>query len=90
MNQNVLAISSRLVPIPVSRIQVNSKLPPGGCLIPSLQHPALSYASEGVAIHNSLDLSFQRAIAVSDLDRHLIDELTRVKPPLHRAELLAS
>jgi hypothetical protein len=59
-------------------------------LLPRLQHPALSYAAEDVSIHHSLDLSFQRGIAISLLDRQIIDNLTRIKQPQQCAELLAS
>ncbi len=41
----------------------------------ALQHPALSHPAEDDSIHHSLDLSFQRAIAISSLDRQIIDSL---------------
>jgi hypothetical protein len=54
-------------------------LPFGTPLIPALQHPALSYAAEEVSIHHSLDLSFRPTIAVSHVDRQIIDTLSRIK-----------
>ncbi|MGA7155813.1 MAG: hypothetical protein WBY53_03135 [Acidobacteriaceae bacterium] len=40
-------------------------------------HPALSYPTDSDSIHHSLDLSFQQSIAISRLDRNLIDNLCR-------------
>lgn len=76
MGQTVLAVSPRLF--------ANSRqrtLKPILCapLRPALQHPALSYATEEVSIHEALDLSFRRDVAVSRLDRELIDNLSRIK-----------
>jgi hypothetical protein len=42
----------------------------------ALQHPALAHPAEEDSIHRSLDLSFHQTIAVSHLDRQLIDNLT--------------
>jgi len=42
-----------------------------------LQHPALAHPAEPDSIHRSLDLSFHQTIAVSHLDRQIIDNLTR-------------
>ena len=43
----------------------------------ALQHPALAHPAEPDSIHRSLDLSFQQSIAVSRLDRQIIDNLSR-------------
>jgi hypothetical protein len=40
-------------------------------------HPALSHPAEELPIQDSLDLSLLQSIAVSRLDRHLIDKLNR-------------
>lgn len=47
--------------------------------LPELQHPALSHPAEKDSIEHSLDLSFQQAIAISKLDRQIIDNLSRSK-----------
>ena len=44
---------------------------------PKLQHPALSHPAEEDCIHQSLDLSFQQATAVSQVDRQIIDSISR-------------
>ena len=44
---------------------------------PALEHPALSHPAEDHSIHQSLDLSFQQSIAISRLDREIIDNLCR-------------
>jgi hypothetical protein len=90
MDQKVLAISPRLVANFPRRTQAGARPTLAGWLLPALQHPALSYAAEHASIHHSLDLSFQRAIAISLLDRQIIDNLTRIKQPRQCAELLAS
>lgn len=41
------------------------------------QHPALLHPPEEESIHHSLDLSFHQTIAVSRLDRQIIDNLSR-------------
>jgi hypothetical protein len=41
------------------------------------RHPALSLPAEEVSIERSLDLSFQKAIAPSNVDRQIIDNLSR-------------
>lgn len=46
---------------------------------PVLQHPALSLPAEPDFIHHTLDLSFQQTVAVSRLDRELIDNLTHTR-----------
>jgi len=51
--------------------------------IPALHHPAMSYATEDLSIHESLDL-------LSRLDRQLIDDLNRAQQPLPCLERLAS
>jgi hypothetical protein len=56
----------------------------------ALQHPTMSYCAEEVSIHDSLDLSFQRNIAVSLIDRQIIDNLTAIHQPLPCVERLAS
>ena len=43
----------------------------------TLLHPALSHPAEEDLIQHSLDLSFQQTIAVSRLDRQIIDNLSR-------------
>jgi len=50
--------------------------------IPALHHPAMSYATE--------DLSFWQDVALSRLDRQLIDDLNRAQQPLPCLERLAS
>jgi len=90
MHQKVTSISPRLFANSARRTRVGSLPPLSSWLRPALQHPALSYAAEEVPIHQSLDLSFQRGIAVSLLDRQIIDNLTTIKQPLQYAELLAS
>ena len=90
MDQKVTSISPRLFANFPRRTRVRSRLPLSTSLLPALQHPALSYAAEAVSIHRSLDLSFQRGIIVSLLDRQIIDNLSRIKQPQPRAELLAS
>jgi hypothetical protein len=90
MDQKVTAISPHLFAYSRRRIRVSSRPPLSSWLLPALQHPALSYAAEEVSIHHSLDLSFQRGIAVSLLDRQIIDNLSRIKQPLQCVELLAS
>lgn len=42
-------------------------------------HPALAHPAEDASIQHSLDLSFQHAIAVSTLDRQIIDGLARTR-----------
>jgi hypothetical protein len=44
---------------------------------PALEHPAFSHPAEDHSIHQSLDLSFQQSIAISRLDREIIDNLSR-------------
>jgi hypothetical protein len=90
MDQKVTSISPRLFANSLYRIRVSSHPPLSSWLLPALQHPALSYAAEDISIHHSLDLSFQRGIAVSLLDRQIIDNLSRIKQPQQYAELLAS
>jgi len=90
MDQKVTSISPRLFANSLRRIQVNSRPPLSSWLLPALQHPALSYPAEAVSIHQSLDLSFQRGIAVCLLDRQIIDSLSRIKQPLQYAKILAS
>jgi len=90
MDHKVLAISPRLVAKFPCRTQVGARPTLASWLLPALQHPALSYAAEHASIHHSLDLSFQRAITISLLDRQLIDNLKRIRQPLQYAELLAS
>ena len=58
--------------------------------IPALHHPAMSYATEDLSIHESLDLSFWQDVALSRLDRQLIDDLNRAQQPLPCVERLAS
>ena len=48
----------------------------------ALQHPALSHPAEEDSIQHSLDLSFQQAITVSNLDRQIIDNLSRINSAL--------
>jgi hypothetical protein len=45
-----------------------------------LQHPALSHPAEPGPVHHSLDLSFQRGVSISTLDRQLIDDLGHAQP----------
>ena len=90
MDQKVLAISPRLFANSLCRTQVGARPPLASWLLPALQHPALAYAAEDASIHYSLDLSFQLAITISLLDRQIIDNLTRIRQPLHYAQLLAS
>lgn len=45
-----------------------------------LQHPALSHPAEDDSIRRSLDLSFQRAVSISNLDRQIIDKLGQAQP----------
>ncbi len=83
---------SKVTPIS-PRVFANIPHPPLSLSIsplPTLQHPAMSYAAEQTSVHDSLDLSFQRGITVSLLDRQLIDNLTRIKQPPRYAQLLAS
>jgi hypothetical protein len=51
------------------------------CRRPMLEHPALAHPAEQDSIHRSLDLSFHQTIAVSHLDRQLIDNLSRNRCP---------
>lgn len=44
------------------------------------EHPALSYPAEEDAVQFSLDLSYQQSIAISRLDRQLIDNRRTLKP----------
>ena len=90
MHQKVTSISPRLFANSLRHIRVSSRPPLSSWLLPVLQHPALSYAAEEVSIHHSLDLSFQRGLAISLLDRQIIDNLSRIKQPLQCVELLAS
>ncbi len=92
MDQKVTAISPRLFANSLRRTLATSRPPQGNRLLPALQHPALSYGAqaEEVSIHHSLDLSFQRDIAVSLLDCQIIDNLTSIKQPVPCVQLLAS
>ncbi len=82
MDQRVLTVSPRLVAISPKRTPISFSQSMSSWLLPTHQHPALSYGPEEVSIHHSLDLSFQHGIAVSPLDREIIDDLTRIEQPL--------
>jgi hypothetical protein len=90
MDKKVTSISPRLFANALRRTRVSSRPHLSNSLLPVLRHPALSYAAEDASIHRLLDLSFQHGIAVSRLDRQIIDNLSRSKQPLQYAELLAS
>jgi len=90
MDHKVTSIAPRLFAHSLRRNRVGPRPPLKSWLLPALQHPALSYPAEEVSIHHSLDLSFQRCIAISLLDRQIIDNLSRIQQPLQYAELLAS
>ena len=80
MQQKVTSISPRLVG-DSPRFARASSLPHWSSSdLSALQHPALSHPAEADPIHHSLDLSFRQAVAVSHLDRELIDNLTRPEP----------
>jgi len=81
MDQKVTAIAPRLFVKSHWRSRAIPRPPVCSWLLPTLHHPALSYAVEECSIHHSLDLSFQSGIAVSLLDRQLIDDLNRVEFP---------
>jgi len=88
MGQTVMTLKPRLFAKSTRRTQTKPAL----CALPlpALRHPALSYATEAVSIHDSLDLSFRQDVAVSRLDRQLIDDLNRIEQPLPCTERLAS
>jgi hypothetical protein len=88
MGQTVLTLKPRLFAHPTRRNQIRTMQVVAPSPTSALQHPALSYATEEASIHNSLDQSFRQDVAVSRLDRQLIDDLNRVEPLC--AELLAS
>jgi len=90
MDQKVIAIAPRLFAKSPLHARAVPRRPVGGWLLPTLQHPALSYSTEEVSIHDSLDLSFRQDVAVSRLDRQLIDDLNRIEQPLPCTERLAS
>jgi len=80
MNQKVISISPRLRANPLrTRVSFQSALRTSP--FAALQHPALSQAveAEEVSIHHSLDISFRQTIAVSHVDRQIIDDLSRRK-----------
>jgi hypothetical protein len=82
MHQKVTSISPRLFAESPCRARADSRQPSTCWDLPTLQHPALSHPAEADPIHHSLDLSFRQAVAVSHLDRELIDNLTRPRPVL--------
>jgi hypothetical protein len=90
MDQKVTAISPRLFGNRSRRIRTTSQSPLRSWLLPTLQHPALSYGTEEASIHRSLDLSFQGGIAVSLVDRQIIDALISINQSAPCVQLLAS
>ena len=88
MGQIVLTLPPRLFANSTRRTPIKIRQPLHALLTSVRQHPALSYATEDVSIHNSLDQSLRQDVAVSRLDRQLIDDLNRVD--LLCPELLAS
>ncbi len=74
MDRNVITPTSNSLPTFPLLQSPNQLL--GLLSLPTLEHPALAHPAEDDGIHNSLDLSFQQAIAVSNLDSQIIDHLS--------------
>ena len=80
MNQKVISISPRFRANPLrTRVSFQSALRTSP--FAALQQSALSYSAEAeeASIHHSLDFSFRQTIAVSHVDRQIIDDLSRSK-----------
>jgi hypothetical protein len=79
MNQKVIAARRRANSPRLTRVSFPTPL--STALTPALQQSALSYSAEAeeASIHHSLDFSFRQTIAVSHVDRQIIDNLSRLK-----------
>ncbi len=76
MDHSVFSLSQRRLASLSRQALANSQQLLSTLRLPKFQHPALAHPAEDDSINHSLDLSFQQSVAVSHLDRQIIDKLS--------------